>query len=146
MTTHRSRLVQLLAFFAVLALLACSKTYLHAETARGDGVTVQPTQVWIGGHKLWVRVNVMNESPEPILVDRDAIVARLPNGQTVERAVGRTSLHGAYTVPPGGFHAVYVEFEERGFDWDTVPSVTIDFTRGITRGGMPVRVLMTVGL
>ena len=135
-----------LALLATLVLLSCTKTYLHAEAAQAEGVVVQPMQAWIGGHKLWVRVNVINEGSEPILVDRDAVVARLPSGQSVGRALGRTSLHGAYMIPPSASHPVYVEFEEAGFDWDTVPRVTIDFTQAITRGAQHVPVEMAIGL
>lgn len=137
--------IRFLVLLAAIALLACTKSYLHAETAQAEGVVVQPMQVWIGGQKLWVRVNVANEGSEPILVDRDRVVARLPSGQTVSRAVGRTSLHGAYVVPPHTSHLVYVEFEELGFDWETVPRVTIDFTNAVTRGDQHISLQMPVG-
>ena len=139
-------ITRLLALFAVLMLLSCTKSNLRAESAQSEGVIVQPMRVWIGGHKLWVRVDVTNEGEETILVDRDEIVARLPSGQTVGRALGRTSLHSAYVVPPHASHLVYVEFEEQGFDWDTVPRATIDFTPAITRGSRHVAIEMPVGL
>lgn len=135
-----------IALFATVMLFTCTKSYLHAETAQAEQVVVQPLQVWIGGHKLWVRVNVANEGSEEILVDRDRVVARLPSGQTVGRSVGSTSLHGAYVIPPHASHLVYVEFEETGFDWDTVPQTIIDFTPAITRGNSHISVQLPVSL
>ena len=136
----------LVRLLVLLALVACTKSYLHAETAQAEGVIVQPLQVWVGGHKLWVRVNVANEGSEAILVDRDRVVARLPSGQTVGRAVGKTSLHNAYVIPGHTSHLVYVEFEEAGFDWDTVPGATIDFTPAIMRGNDHIAIRMPVAL
>lgn len=144
MMHRRPVLLGLLALLSMLALLACAKHYFQAQTAEGEGVTVQPMQVWVGGHKLWVRVTVINRGPEPIVVNRDAVTARLPSGQVVGRATGRTSLHDDYFIPPGGSHAVYVEFAEQGFDWDTVPQVTVDFSRAISRSGQAVPVAMVV--
>lgn len=146
MSTKAHWTLRLLALAAIVVAFACTKTYLHAEPVQDEGVAVQPMQVWISGHKLWVRVNVVNQGSEPIMVERDAIVARLPNGVTVGRAMGRTSLHGAYFIPPYASHAVFVEFEEQGFDWDTVPRVTIDFTQGVHRGATPVPLQMAIGL
>jgi hypothetical protein len=137
---------RLLAFFAVLALVACTKSYLHAEVAHAEEVVVQPENVWIDRHKLWVRVEVINQGDEHLVVNRDAIVARLPSGQVVNRAMGRTSIHATYVIPPNTSHAVYVEFAEDGFDWDRVPSVTIDFTNAILRGNHQIPVQMPVSL
>ncbi len=139
-------LARFLVLFATVALFACTKSYLRAETAQAEGVVVQPLQVWIGGQKLWVRVTVANEGSEPIVVDRDQVVARLPSGQTIGRSVGKTSLHGAYFIPPHTSHLVYVEFEEQGFDWDAVPRAVIDFTPAMTRGNQHISVQMPVGL
>lgn len=101
---------------------------------------MQPIQAWVGGSKLWVRTTVLNGSPEPIVVLRDAVVCTLPNGQQVGRASGSTSVHTPYVLPPGGAHAVYVEFEGEGFDFHAVPQVTVDFSKAITTNGQPVAV------
>jgi len=144
-TTTVLRPLTLLSFLSV-ALLACGepKVYMRAQAAEGPGVEIAPERVWVAGHKLWVRAEVINKGTEPIVVDRDAIVARLPGGQTVGRAEGRLTLHQPYYIPAGGAHPVYVEFEELGFDWHTVPEATIDFSAGIRRGDQPVPVHMAV--
>ncbi len=140
MTTHH----RLLTLLAILALVACTKSYLHAELAQAEDVIVQPENVWIDRHKLWVRVEVINQGDEHIVVNRDAIVARLPSGQIVDRAMGRTTVHATYVIPPKASRAVYVEFAEAGFDWDRVPSVTIDFTNAIQCGNRQIPVQMPV--
>jgi hypothetical protein len=138
------RLLALLSLLALLALPGCSKHYFHADVAQYEGVTVQPMEIWTSGHKLWVRVMVTNSGTQPILVNRDAIVARLPSGQVVGRAMGTTTIHNTYVVPTGMSQKVYVEFPEAGFIWDMIPQATIDFSAGMTREGQPLPVRLVV--
>lgn len=130
-----------LALSAVLLASGCGgKQFWNAGTAQGGGVQVQPMQSWVSGHKLWVRTTVLNGTTDPIVVVRDAISCALPNGAMVGRASGSTTVHTPYVIPAGGAHAVYVEFEEGDFDWHTVPQVTVDFSKAITKNGQPVGV------
>ena len=138
------RYVHLLTLLSLFALLGCSKHYFHADVAEYEGVTVQPMQITTSAHKLWVKVMVTNSGTQPIVVNRDAIVARLPSGQVIGRAMGTYTVHDAYFIPGGMSHEVYVEFHEAGFDWDTVPQVTIDFSRGMTRNGQRLPIQMGV--
>jgi hypothetical protein len=101
-----------------------------------------------------VKLMVMNTTNGPLMVQRDQIFARLPNGQSLTRAVGsgaygygwgygynvESALHLPYYLPPGAMHPVHVEFEEQGFKWDDVPSLWIDFGGAVTRNGEVVRV------
>ena len=135
----RLRLLLVSAFF-LIATACGSKQLWTAFPAQGDGVRVDPIGTWVSGGKLWVRVTVSNGSPAPIEVVRDAVVCVLPNGQRLGRAMGSTTVHTAYMIPPGGAHAVFVEFSAQGFDWDTVPDVNIDFSPAMTRGGQPINV------
>jgi hypothetical protein len=82
----------------------------------------------------------MNGTDQPIIVDRDQIVARLPSGAVIHRAEGTYSQHAPYMIPPGAGHPVYVEFAGEGFDWRDVPSAQIDFSPGVTANGQPVAV------
>ncbi len=135
-----------LALVAALAVttLGCAREYLHASSVAYEGVSVEPSQVWISGHKLWVRAVVINSGTQPIQVSRDAMIARVPSGQVVSRALGTTTVHDVYFIPGGAAHAVYVEFHEAGFDWNTVPQATIDFSNAITRDGQHLPLAMTV--
>jgi hypothetical protein len=135
------RVALLLFTFSTLLFTACgSKHYWSATPAQGDGVHVDPMQAWVGGGKLWVRATVFNGGSLPVRVVRDEVACVLPGGQRIGRAAGATSLHNTYAIPPGESHAVYVEFEAEGFDWDGVPSVTVDFSKAIYRGEQPVNV------
>ncbi|HSQ62100.1 MAG TPA: hypothetical protein VLM85_02760 [Polyangiaceae bacterium] len=138
------RYVRLLALLSLFALLACAKHYFHADTAEYEGITVQPTLVVASGDKLWVRTTVTNSGTQPIVVNRDAIVARLPSGMVVGRAMGTTTIHEPYFIAGGMSHEVNVEFHEAGFDWHVVPQATIDFTAGITRNGQRIPILLGV--
>jgi hypothetical protein len=132
----------LYALFFAVALAACGgpKEYMRAETVTTADVRILPIQVWTGGGKLWVRVTVVNSSPSTILVIRDAVRVHLPNGAVLGRATGSTSLHNPYSIPPGGAHAVYVEFEAQGFDWQDVGSAQVDFVNAIMKDGQPIAV------
>ncbi|HEY2510452.1 MAG TPA: hypothetical protein VGI39_06340 [Polyangiaceae bacterium] len=128
-------------FFAV-ALAACGghKEYMRAEPVQTADVNVTPMQVWTGGGKLWVRVNVANASQGTLTVVRDAMTVHLGNGMSIGRSAGSTSTHNPYVIPPGASHAVYAEFEEQGFKWEDVPGVQVDFTNAITKDGQAVAV------
>ena len=105
-------MLRLLAVFVLASLLsACGggKHFWAAQPVNGP-VSIQPEEVWVHHSKLWVRTNVVNGTDQPIMIDRDQIVARLPNGAMVHRASGSATVHAPYVVPPGASHAVYVEF------------------------------------
>lgn len=139
-----------IAFVALLAVtvtapLGCMHhSFMHADSVSYEGVSLQPNEVWISGHKLWVRATVINTGTQPIQVDRDAVLARLPSGPVVGRAMGVTTVHAPYVILGGMSHPVYVEFHESGFDWDHVQQATIDFTGAITREGQPLPLQLTV--
>ncbi len=123
-----------------LSMAACGggKEYWHAQAVTSPDVTVTPTQIWVGGKKLWVRLNVQNGSKGTLIVNRDAIVAHTATGQTVGRASGAYTQHEPYVIMPGSFHPVYVEFEEQGFNWREAGGVQIDLGKAIMKDGQPV--------
>jgi len=133
---------KLLSILALAVVLACGggKHYWQAQPAQGGPITIQPEQIWVAHGKLWVRTNVVNGTGQPIMINRDAIVARLPNGAVVHRAAGSATIHAPYLIPPGGAHAVYVEFYADGLDWQTVPNAQVDFSPGLTVNGQPMAV------
>jgi hypothetical protein len=122
--------------------LACGgggKHFWSAQPVSGP-ITIQPQEIWAHGGKLWVRTMVTNGTQAPINIDRDQVVARLPNGAVAHRAAGAYTLHAPYMVPPGGVHEVYVEFGAEAGPWRDVPSAQIDFSAAITSNGQPVQV------
>jgi hypothetical protein len=128
----------LLALTVAVAACGGEKIVLHAQPVDSAGVHVQPLDIYVGGKKLWVRLSVTNSGTGTLIVQRDAVVAHTPNGQTIGRAQGTYGLHEPYVIPAGGMHLVYVEFEEQGFKWKDMPSATIDFANAVTRDGQPV--------
>lgn len=135
----RKLIVLVLLVLSTSFVLACGggKSMWLAQGPTGP-VTIQPDSVWARGHKLWVRTNVINGTNQPIVVDRDQIIARLPNGAVLHRAQGTYTQHMPYMIPPGAGHAVYVEFAEEGFDWRDMPNAQIDFSTAITTNGQPL--------
>ena len=131
----------LLVVVCISLLFACGggKEYWAAQPTMGP-ISIQPEQVWVHGSKLWVRTNVVNGTDQPIMINRDLIIARLPSGAVVHRASGSATIHAPYVVPPGASHQVYVEFLGEGFDWHDVPGAQIDFSPGVTVNGQPVQV------
>lgn len=135
------RMLKLLSAFALASFLfACGggKHFWAAQPINGP-VTVQPEEVWAHGGKLWVRVVVVNGTSAPIVVDRDQVIARLPNGAVAHRAQGTYTQHVPYMIPPGASHPVYVEFPAEAWDWHDVPSAQIDFSAAVTSNGQPIQ-------
>jgi hypothetical protein len=129
-----------LLFPMVLAGCGGEKIVMHAQPLDSADIRVTPTELRVGGKKLWVKVMVQNTGTGTLILQRDAMTAHLPSGQTVPRAMGGWGLHEPYVITPGAVHPVYVEFEEQGFKWSDVPSAQIDFTNAITKDGKPLTV------
>jgi hypothetical protein len=139
-TTGLMRKLLLVVVLAALALACGGGKRVWAVQPVTGPVTIQPEEVWVRGGKLWVRVVVVNNTGAPIVVDRDQIVAHLPNGAVVRRAEGTYTQHMPYVIPPGAGHPVYVEFYGEGFNWRDVPNAQVDFSPGVTTNGQPVAV------
>ncbi|HEY2366113.1 MAG TPA: hypothetical protein VGH87_07005 [Polyangiaceae bacterium] len=133
------KLISALVLSSVLFACGGGKHFWAAQPVSGP-VTVQPEEVWAHGGKLWVRVVLVNGTAAPIVVDRDQMVARLPNGAIVHRAQGTYTQHTPYEIPPGASHPVYVEFPAEGWDWRDVPGAQIDFSAAVTSNGQPMPV------
>lgn len=136
------RFVLMLTLSLPFLVIGCgSKQYWSASPAKGGGVQVEPMQAWVGGHKLWVRATVINNSPDQIRVVRDGMTCTLPDGHKLARAAGSSTSHAAYFIPPGGSHAVFIEFQDQDFEWQAIPKVSVDFSKGIFgKGEAPITV------
>jgi hypothetical protein len=134
-----------------LTLAGCGggKVVMHMAPVNSADVNVSPTELVVSGKKLWLKLMVQNNSKGTLMIQRDQIVAHLPNGQTLSRAVATGGwgygyavydTHAPYVLPPGAMHPVNVEYEEQGFKWKEIPSAQIDFAGAVTRDGQPVTV------
>ena len=141
----------LYASAVVLAFAACGgdKEVLHMQNVDTAELHVTPTEIRISGKKLWLKLNVANATNGTLMIQRDQIVAHLPNGQTLTRAIAKggygwgyayVNTHQPYIIPPGAMHPLNVEYEEQGFKWKDIPSVQIDFAGAATINGQPVAV------
>lgn len=133
------RMKRLALAFSLSLVAACGpgKEMLQAQPLDAGGIKVMPEQVYVDDDKLFVRVTVLNGTQQMITVMRDQIDAKLPDGNVIHRSQGSFSTHQPYMIPPGGAHAVYVDFQAQGFDWRLVPSVQIDFSNGVLTNGNP---------
>lgn len=110
----------LLVFFALVltTLSGClgAKHPWRADSVTTEEVRILPKEIYQRKNRLFVRVTVFNLGANPITVVRDSVKAQLMNGPNqpgpiLDRSVGMTSTHMIYTIPPGGNHAVDVDFK-----------------------------------
>jgi hypothetical protein len=151
-----SRLLYVFALAFALSACGGETIVLRMQPVASADVRVTPTELIVKGKKLWIKLIVQNMTDGVIMIQRDQMVAHLPNGQTLARAMGTyggvgwgygyayaggyEGIHAPYVLPPGAMHPVYVEYEQQGFKWEDVPSVQIDFAGAITRDGKPLPV------
>ena len=130
----------LLAFMLSTTATACGggQREWAAQAIDANGVAVDPIRVWIAGNKLWVRTNMRNNGPLPVMVDRDAITVALPTGEALHRSAGSFGIHTPYAIPPGGSHLVYVEFLAGSARWSDVPEAQLNFQGAVTVNGQPI--------
>ena len=146
-----NRLVYALLLAVTLTACGGGKVVLRMQPVQSADIRVTPTDVYLSGKKLWIKILIQNTSSGTLIIQRDQMLAHLPNGQTLTRAMGvygggwgyaygggYAGTHEPYVLPPGVMHPVYIEFEEMGFKWKDVPGAQIDFAGAITRDGQPV--------
>jgi hypothetical protein len=119
----------------LLFSVACAGKQVWVGQAVSGPVAIQPQKAWLDGGKLWVHTIIVNNTGQAITITRDNIIARLPNGTTVQRA--SSTSHEPYFLAAGAAHDVNVEFVG---DFANVPNAMIDFAPGITLNGQPMQV------
>ena len=115
--------------------VACGGRQVWVGQAVSGPVSIQPQKAWFEGGKLWVRTIVVNNTGQAITINRDAIIARLPNNTRVPRA--NSTSHEPYFLASGGAHDVNLEFEG---DFSNVANAEVDFSPGVTLNGQPMQV------
>lgn len=143
MFTRRSILV----FFPVaLAMGACGHAHVAwlAQPVVAGGIQIQANDAYSDNRRLYVRAMVFNNGPVPIQVNRDAVVAMLPDGRPVARGSGMTSTHQIYTIMPGQSHAAFVDFPGEGFNWRDMPGAQVNWSNAITINGSPIQLPPTM--
>jgi hypothetical protein len=106
-----------LVLVAVLAAGAAqAKKYVGQQPYQNEGVTITP----VGGDpfdhdgdKLWVKLQVENKTDRFILVDRNLIVARTPDGREFKRILPMAGKGDAFVLPPGASERIDMEFSPK---------------------------------
>ena len=72
-----------------------------------------------------VHMSVTNLSQAFLNVDRDGFALRLPDGRVLPRAIGTFTQHTPYTIPPGSFHQVNVDFRDAPRDMRQITGASL---------------------
>jgi hypothetical protein len=125
----------LLATVSAGALLAaafgCGDDVPSKIRFSGQAATLQSgTQVafqdaWARDDIFKVKMWVTNMTQAFMLIDRNGFALRLPDGRVLPRAVGATTTHNLYNLPPGGGHEVFVDFRDPGHDMRTIQGASL---------------------
>jgi hypothetical protein len=133
MKTMRSLLIGL----AVLALAGSAFAQTVPYTGRPyehDGVTVNTDRVLHRYGKLWVKLIVINGTDKLLLVDKNQIQAKLPDGRALSRALSLFATRGhPHAIAPGLSHPLWVEYKI-----DLPLEVKLDFAHGFLLAGKPL--------
>jgi hypothetical protein len=86
------------------------------------GCQVNFQDAWVREKDIRVKLWVANMSQAFMMIDRDGFGMRLGDGREIRR-VG--AVHNVYTLPPGGGHAVFVDFRDPGTDMRTHQNVSL---------------------
>jgi hypothetical protein len=96
------------------------------------GVMVSPRELFLKDNKIWLRLTVINNTGKVMVLDKNQILAHLPDGRTLSRALGT---FGKYARPavvqPGLSHDLNIEYEMGPAPME----VTIDFNLGFIVDG-----------
>ena len=142
---RRSWLVLVVVAAASVGCGGGKRFWAGAPVAVG-GIDIRVEEAYTHGEKLTVRTMFFNRSAMPLMVNRDAVVVVLPNGQSVGRYAG-TMAAGLnripYVIPPGGEHQVFVDFVS-GYRWHEFPAVQINWSNAVTMNGAPIALPPTV--
>jgi hypothetical protein len=90
-----------------------------------SGTQVNFQDAYVDEERFTVKVWVANMSPAFMNVSRDGWALRLPDGRVLRRAIGTFTTHHVYNIPPGGGHAVYVDFRDPGRDMRQIPTASL---------------------
>ena len=72
--------------------------------------------------ELRFRVYVINNSDQPMWVNRDGFALRLPDGRILMR---QGSVHEPYLIQPGQGHNVWTAFVQKGLDMRTIQQASV---------------------
>jgi hypothetical protein len=108
--------------------LGCGPSMPDKVAFAGQSATLQSgTQVnfqdaWCREKKCEVRLWIANMTDAVMMVDRDGMALRLPDGRIIRR---EGAVHDIYQIAPGGNHQVNLGFVDRELDLRTATGVSL---------------------
>jgi hypothetical protein len=90
-----------------------------------SGTQVTYQDGWVRDDIFKVKLWVVNLSQAYMNIDRNGFALRLPDGRVLPRAVGTTTTHQLYILPPGQGHEVFVDFRDPGHDMRGIPGASL---------------------
>jgi hypothetical protein len=119
---RRGILVALSASSLWAAALGCGPSLPDKIVFAGQSATLQSgaqvnfKDVYTKDDQFVVKLWMTNLSQAFMMIDRNGFALRLSDGRVLRRAVGITTTHYLFTLPPGGSHDVNVDFRDPGHD------------------------------
>jgi hypothetical protein len=134
MKTLRSLVFVFLLLTLSRMALAGEMVY-SAEPYSHDGITVNAQQIFLKKGKIWFKLLVINGTDKLLMIDKNQIMCRLPDGRTLAREVSVFAGHGTpHEVAPGLSHPLYVEYKIG----DLPLQAKLQFDHGFILGGKPI--------
>lgn len=101
--------------YLVVALLggpAAAEKYTGQRDYVSAGVRITPAEDKFehDGDKLWIKLKVENTGGGFVLIDRNLIEARTPDGRVFKRILPLTGKGDAYVLPPGKTETITMEY------------------------------------
>ncbi len=121
---------------AVAAGCGGSVHYSGPPTHQAAGITLNTNKIRYDGEKLWLEFTVLNNTSKALVVDRNQILAKLPDGRQLSRETGSWGAMWAdvhYNIGPGLSHALHIEYRVP----NNTPTVAL-VLKGFILDGQPI--------
>lgn len=113
----RSPLVRVALFVAIAVsgvAIASKIDYQEPKYEDKDGLTITPQKLVVDDDRLVLHMIFWNKTDKPMVVDRDKLMLKLPDGRMIERykgmMVGWGMAGATHDIPAHGSHEVHIEF------------------------------------
>lgn len=132
----KSSALMLLAALATAEVGCTSYQVSGPGSYSHEGVIINPQTLALSGSKLRLRFVFINHTESEILVDRNQMSLRFPDGQVASRFTGTWGgmTSGMHKIPPGGSHNVFMDFR---LDGDPPSHASLVLT-GVVSDGKPM--------
>jgi hypothetical protein len=137
MSTTRTVSAALLGLALAAGVASAKADIWRAQPYNHKGVVINTEEIKNDGKKIWFKLMVINNTGSVLMVDRNQLTAKLPDGSTQSRDRGTFAKWGkqdAYVIPAGGSHPLQIEFK---VPTNALIRVALQLT-GVSIDGKPV--------